>query len=146
ILYISGSQELAFTDGEIAKLRAFAQQGGLILGVADGNSEIFSKSFRALGNTLFRRYEFKQLPGNDIIFTHEQYNAAKWRTKPRVLALSNGTRYLMMLLPEGDASRAWQTRSDKNREDMYQLGANIFLYATDSKHLRVKGDTYIVAA
>ena len=35
ILYISGNQAIAFTEGEINKLRLFVQQGGMILGVAN---------------------------------------------------------------------------------------------------------------
>ena len=141
ILYISGSNNLDFKPEEIDKLRTFAEQGGLILGNADCNREIFTKSFEKLGHELFPRYEFKQIAPNDLIWK-EQFN--KWRMKPKVLELSNGVRKLMVLMPDYDPSRAWQARADTNREVAFQLGASIFLYAVDKKNMQNKGQTYIV--
>ena len=46
ILYISGNQTLAFSDQEINTLRAFVQQGGLILGAADCGSPLFFDKFQ----------------------------------------------------------------------------------------------------
>jgi hypothetical protein len=50
----------------------------------------------------------------------------------------------MILIPEADSGRAWQTDSYKTREELFQLGGNIFLYATGKANLRHKGDSYIV--
>ena len=146
ILYISGSEALNFGDAEIKKLREFAQEGGLILGNADCGSLAFSKSFIDLGSKAFPKYEFRDLPANHPIFTDEQFKASKWKTKPRVQALSNGVRELMVLVPEADLGRAWQTRSEKTREDLFQLGQDLFLYAVDKSNLRARGETYIVRA
>ena len=55
-----------------------------------------------------------------------------------------GVGVLMLLLPDHDAGRAWQTRADRTREELFQLGANVFLYAIDRQNLRVKGETYVV--
>jgi hypothetical protein len=52
----------------------------------------------------------------------------------------------MLLLPDSDAGRAWQTRSDRTKEPLFQLGADIFLYAIDKKNLQDRGETYIVTA
>ncbi len=144
ILYLSGAEELKFTPEEQAKLRTFVEQGGLILGNADCNSERFSKSFEKLGSELFPKYEFRQLPANHVIYTGEQYTTKKWKVHPKLRAMTNGVRELMVLVPDVDASRAWQTDSTKTRQETFELAADIFLYSIDKRNLHSKGDTYIV--
>jgi len=140
ILYISGAQALNFSDEDKAKLRRFVDEGGMILANADCAQQRFSASVVKLGKELFPKYEFRQVPANDLIW-HEQFS--QWRVKPRVMELNNGVRKLMLLIPDSDPARAWQTRSDRTREAMYQLGANIFLYAVDKRNLLLRGETYI---
>ncbi|HSZ56856.1 MAG TPA: DUF4159 domain-containing protein [Tepidisphaeraceae bacterium] len=144
ILYISGSQPLDFPADDLEKLRAYVEQGGIILGNADCGKEAFAKSFVELGKKLFPKYSFRQLPQQHVIFNREQYPGSSWRTRPIVQGLSNGVRELMLLLPDADAGRAWQTRSEQTKEPLYQVAADIFLYSVDKKHLQDKGDTYIV--
>lgn len=144
ILYISGSQQMAFSPEKIKKFRQYVEQGGMIVGNADCGRSEFTKSFIRLGTDLFPRYEFRQLPPGHAIYTHEQYNANRWRTRPNVMALSNGVRELMVLVPEADPSRAWQMHTYLSHEELFELGADVFLYAIDKKNLLNKGKTYIV--
>lgn len=144
ILYLSGNQELTLSDEEAGKLKAFVNQGGMILGNADCGSRAFATSFEKLGEKLFPDYKFRQVPLTHPIFSDEQFTAKHERSHPRLMGLSNGVRELMLLVPEADLSRAWQARSEKTREEAYHLGANIFLYSVDMRNLRYKGDTYIV--
>jgi len=58
ILYISGSQQLAYSPKKIEKFREFVEQGGMILGNADCGKPEFVKSFIRLGNDVFPNYEF----------------------------------------------------------------------------------------
>ena len=60
------------------------------------------------------------------------------------MGLTNGVRELMVLIPDADASRAWQSRSVTSREELFQMGADVFLYAVDKKNLLTKGRSYIV--
>jgi len=145
ILYITGSQPLDFKDDEVNKLRTFVEEGGMILANADCGQQAFANSFKKLGTKMFPTYEFRQLPATHPIFTREQYRADKWRVRPSVLGLSNGVRELMLLVPEPDPSRAWQTRSDRSKQDLFQLGTDIFLYSIDKRDLRNKGETYLVS-
>jgi Domain of unknown function (DUF4159)/Prenyltransferase and squalene oxidase repeat len=144
ILYISGNKELDFNNIELEKLRTFAEQGGVILGNSDCNNAIFSKSFEKLGNKLFPNYAFRDLPPGHPIFLDEQYPARLWKSRLKVRGLSNGIRELMLLAPEADMARGWHTRSEKTKQELYELGADIFLYAVDKKNLMHKGETYIV--
>jgi uncharacterized protein DUF4159 len=92
---------------------------------------------------MFKQYEFRQLPASHLIFT-EQYHASKWKVHPKLMGLSNGVREMMILIPEGDAGRFWQTDATKMRPEFFELGANIFLYATDRQNLVFKPDPYVV--
>jgi hypothetical protein len=147
ILYISGSATLKFTDAEEAKLREFAEQGGLILGHADCSNENFAKGFKALGAKLFNsKYEFRKLEAGHPIYTHQQFLAKNWKNQPDLQGLSNGVREMMLLIPTGDPGRAWQLGDFRTREDTFQLIDNILLYAVEGRDLRFKGSTYLVKA
>ncbi|HXE52262.1 MAG TPA: DUF4159 domain-containing protein, partial [Tepidisphaeraceae bacterium] len=141
ILYISGSQPLDFKPDEVSKLRDFVQQGGMIFANADCAKREFAASFEKLGKELFPKYAFHPVGADDLLWK-EQFT--RWRVKPKVTELTNGVRKLMVLVPDTDPSRAWQTRSDRTKESMYQLGANLFLYAVDKKNSLKKDQTYIV--
>jgi len=147
ILYICGDQELVFNDAQLKKLRQFVDEGGMILGSADCGlaKPQFAKSFEALGTKLFHR-AFRDLPRNSVMLTNEAFPAANWKSQPKIRAISNGIRELMILLPDDDAGRAWQTRAQKTKEELFQFGADLFLYAVDKKNLHNKGETYIVKA
>lgn len=142
ILYISGNQRLTFSDDERLKLKHFIEAGGLILGNADAGNNAFADSFRALGTQLFG-YGFRELPPEHCIYTNQQFDARKWRNKPGVVGMSNGSRELMLLIPRADAARAWQAQM-LIKEEMFQLGANIFLYSVDKQNLQRRGESHIV--
>jgi hypothetical protein len=145
ILYISGSRALDFDSGQKETLRRFVEQGGMILGNADGGEPAFANTFMKLGRELFPKYTFKEPAPNDLIW-REQF--AKWQLKPRLMEQSNGVRKLMLLIPTVDAGRAWQTlrdsKSKRHDEPLLELGANIFLYASDKRNAITRGDTYLV--
>ncbi len=144
ILFIAGSEALALTPEQEAKLKQFVEQGGLILGHADCGSDKFTRSFTKLGTKLFPAYEFRELPQEHPIYTNEQFMRAKWKNRFSLLSLSNGVREMMMIMPTADPGKAWQLNDDKGREEFFQAAANLFLYAVDKQNLRAKGETYLV--
>lgn len=144
ILYVAGSEAFTLGDEDVGKLRAFVEQGGLILGNSDCGNAKFTRGFTNLAKKLFPKYEFRELEMNHPVLAGQQFNAAKWKKKPRVMSLGNGVRELMVLVPADDLSKAWQLRSDRTKEELYQLGANVFLYTVRERPVGYKGDTYIV--
>ncbi|HEX4792299.1 MAG TPA: DUF4159 domain-containing protein [Humisphaera sp.] len=146
ILYIAGDQQLKFTDEEIGKLRQYVEGGGMIFGNADCGlaKPLFAKSFEELGKKLFPKYAFRDLPASNLIFTGQIFQRSKWSEKPTIRAMSNGVRELMVIFPDSDPARAWQTHAEKTKEEMYQATADLFLYAVDKSNLRNKGDSYII--
>jgi hypothetical protein len=143
ILYLSGSDALDLNPEDAKRLKLFVQQGGLLLGNADCGKEAFTRSFQALGRSLFGG-TFRQLPPQHPAFTHEQFPAKSWRVRPPVLGLTNGVRELMILLPSSDPARWWQTPNGAaGHEDAFQLGTDLYQYAID-RQLWNKGRSYIV--
>ena len=118
-------------------------RGGLIVANADCARRTFATAFQKLGQELFPGYEFRKLPAGSPILTNQQFNASTWRRKPDVLALGNGVREFMLLIPDDDAGRAWQ-KGDLSNEPLFQLMANVYLYATDKQRATLKGDTHVV--
>ena len=138
ILYIAGNQRLMFTPDQKAKLKAYVESGGLILGNSDCGNADFTTSFKKLGEELFPAYEFRDLPKEHVIFTQQLF---KIKNKPVVLGLSNGVREMMICIPQVDPARYWQLRS---KPELSQLAADIVLYATERRDMRYKGDGYFI--
>ncbi len=143
ILYITGNQVLNLTAEDEAKLKEFVNQGGLILGNADCGHLGFATSFKKLGAKLFPPGEFKELPAGHIVFNNF-YQRSKWKGGLSVQGLNNGARELMILFASADPSRIWQTGTYGAREEAWQFLANLYLYMSEKKDFRFKGDTYIL--
>ena len=146
ILYLSGTKVPRLSDDLKKKLRDYVEGGGLILGHADCGGRAFGTAFQKLGTELFPRYEFRELPADHPIYANGVFSREKWKSKPSVLGLSNGVRELMLLLPQGDLGRAWQTRVVGGKEEAWQLGANLFFYAAERRNLRFRGESHLVLA
>ncbi|MGD0462671.1 MAG: DUF4159 domain-containing protein [Tepidisphaeraceae bacterium] len=145
ILYIAGDKALHFADESKQKLKTFIEQGGMILFNADCGSAEFTESVKQLAAEMFPRIgEFRELPTNHCILRNEQFLGSDWRDPPVILGFSNGVRELMILLPKADPSRAWQAQLTASREPMFELGADLLLYASGKRNIREKGETYIV--
>jgi hypothetical protein len=117
-----------------------------VLGHADCGGRAFANAFQRLGVELFPRYEFRELPADHPVYANGVFAREKWKTKPSVLGLSNGVRELMLLLPQGDPGRAWQSKTLGGREEAWQLGANLFFYAAERRNLRFRGESHLVEA
>jgi hypothetical protein len=145
ILYVTGDKALDLSDPNKLKLKTFIQQGGMIVFNADCGSTEFSDSVKKLAADLFPDIgEFRELPIDHCILKNEQFLASEWRDPPTILGLSNGVRELMILLPKADPSRAWQAQLTSSKEELFELGADLLLYASDKQNIREKGDSYLV--
>lgn len=144
IMLITGNKPLDFSAEHLAKLRTYCQEGGIILGNADGSSPSFTASFRNLAKKLFPQYEMRQLPADSPVLTREQYPASRWRYPLPVESLSNGVREMMVLMPHGDPAKFWQLRDAVSHNSAFQFVDDLFLYSVDKKNLLEKGRTYLV--
>jgi hypothetical protein len=147
VLYLAGSKPPVnppLAVDEKAKLKQFAEEGGLIFASADGSSRAFAEWYRKLGAELFAGREWRELPADHPIYTSQQFPRSAWRQKPSVLGLSNGVRELMILLPTGDAGRWWQSGSTSQREEVWQLATNVHQYSAGREKPRLRGQTHVV--
>ena len=144
ILFVAGKDGWTPDDAARAKVKQFVESGGMVLANADCMGKEFTASIRKLGSDLFPGYEFRELPNDHPVYTEEQFNRERWKNKPSVLGLSNGVRELMILIPQADPGKAWQLGQVGGREEAWQLGANLILYAVDKRGLRNRGDTHLV--
>ncbi len=148
LLYMAGNTAPKLSPEDQDHLRAYIEDGGIVVGHADASSSQFSEGFRKLGETMFpfpgRR--FTALPDTHPIYTEQGFPRTGWRNKPIVQAITNGDRVLMLLLPSGDPAQVWQSQSfPPIKQDPFgQLMIDIVLYAEDQQGLREKGSTYIV--
>lgn len=139
ILYISGSGPLTLSDSDKAKLRQYVEDGGMLFFNPDGGKPTATDAFKKLGEELFPKYKFRELPEGSPIYTNQQFQRSKWRTKPPVQSLSNGAREMMITVPVLDCGRYWQT-DDQKRPELYQLPTDIFLYSVDRQNIQYKGE------
>jgi hypothetical protein len=147
ILYMSGNQAPKLSPEDQAKLKTYLEDGGLLLGHADCGSVAFNGGFRKLAETMFPGSALTPLPLDHPIYVSENFPRKLWKSKPQLDALTNGSRILMLLIPEGDPAKAWQTQSFPNiKSDPFgQMMIDILLYAGDQQNLRKRGETYLVS-
>ena len=131
ILYIASHEKCNFTAAQIVQFRKFVEAGGMIFTQADGNSPAFDQYARTLASKIFPQYEMKALPKTSLIYS------ALYKIDPVIplFSVSNGSRELIVHSPT-DISMAWQQRMDKTRTTNFQLGLNLFLYASGKSDLR----------
>ena len=136
VLYIASHQPPHFSEADYAKLRNFIMAGGMIFTHADGSSIAFNRWVPELARRIAPDGELKPIPDHDPILTL-QY---KLTSHPRLLGVSNGVRWLL-IHSSGDIALAWQQRSEKTQWMQFQLGTNIFLYASGKPDLRNRIDS-----
>jgi hypothetical protein len=141
ILFISGDKGPSLTDDDCDKLRSFAENGGLIFTHADDGSQTFNTFVADLSHRLFPQYALQDLPP-----THDIYSTLfPIDRKPRLQGVSNGARLLLLHSPT-DLNEAWQRGDWKEEPTAYELGLNVFIYATGKANFRNKLHTPLVAA
>lgn len=136
VLYLSGQREWDFDDAEVVKLREYCMRGGLIFAVVPRGGEDFEASMRKLAERLLPETPLRPLPSGHPLFSGEvQFQIEK---PPLLLHVTNGLR-TQMLLCTSDVASAWNEYRSEQRAADFQLGANVFLYATDkgTQHSRL---------
>jgi Domain of unknown function (DUF4159) len=139
ILFISGDKDPNLTDADCDKLRSFAENGGLIFTQADEGSDAFNKFVADLSHRLFPQYALQALPP-----THDIYSTLFRIDSPLPLqGVSNGSRLLLLHSPQ-ELNQAWQARNWIYQQSRYELGLNVFIYASGKANFRNKLHTPLV--
>ena len=131
VAFIASQLAPKLTDRNYAELRSFTQAGGLIFTQSDMASQAFDKWVGVLAEKVAPGHPLEVIPDTDPIYSI-QY---KLSTRRRLMGVRNGVRWLIVHSPN-DLAMAWQQRSDKTRLADFQLGMNVFLYASGKPDLK----------
>jgi hypothetical protein len=131
IISLASNKPVDLSPAEYDGIRNFVQNGGMLFMQADGGSPEFDAFARRAAHTLFPDYELQLLPA-----THPLCSTV-FKIKPddKLFIVTNGSRILMLYADE-DLSRDWELRDAKARPFPFQLGTNMFIYATGKRDLR----------
>ena len=127
ILYISGSKEPTFTDGELAALRRYVHQGGTILSCTECNGAGFSTGIRKVYERMFPQYKLTELPADHEIYS---INFKKLEGYVKLHAISNGIRPLV-IHADKDLPLSWQLLRTRSEPKAFEVTANVAMYVTD---------------
>ncbi|MEO6436874.1 MAG: DUF4159 domain-containing protein [Tepidisphaeraceae bacterium] len=140
VMFIASHKAPKLDDEQIGKLRTFAKNGGLIVTHADLASAEFNGWAGEFAKKIFPEYPLEDLPTDHALYT---LNYTVKLPRPRLQGLSNGSRLLLVHSPT-DISIAWQTRAVVSRKEMFEVGINLYLYATGKQRFRNRLDTTLI--
>ncbi len=141
VLYLSSDAPFDFSPEDVVKLRAYAESGGMIVVNVERKNRRVETATRTLATKLFPDREPRALPASSSIFTRQQFLASKWKRKPVVYGVTNGTREMMLILSD-DPAADWTRRS--TRTESLELFANAIQYATASTYATGAGQTWAI--
>ncbi|MHC4981763.1 MAG: DUF4159 domain-containing protein [Planctomycetota bacterium] len=127
ILYISGAKNFEFSEEDLAKLRRYVWQGGVIFSVTEGGGMGFRGAIRKYYEKLFPDYELTACEKDHRIYSicHKLDPA-----RARFHVITNGIRPLV-IHTDRDLARSWQSQRTLAERAAFQAAVNVCLYATD---------------
>ena len=134
LLYLSGAGPIELTDAEVSALRRFALRGGLIVSEAACNNGSFTLDMQNLYTRMFPEFPLRRLRDD-----HPVYSANfKVKDFAGLSGVSNGVRLLAVHSPR-ELSLALQLGPDATQRPVFEVMANLYMFATDKGHLRPRG-------
>jgi hypothetical protein len=131
ILYVASHAPVAFGEDALAKFRSYVGAGGMLFTQADGDRPEVNAWAEELAKKLFPDYPMADLPEDHALFK-VFYQPGD---RPPLRYVTNGSRVLM-LHSASDISQHWQTRNERNRRGLFELGVNVVLYASGKGEFR----------
>ncbi|NBB95205.1 MAG: DUF4159 domain-containing protein [Planctomycetes bacterium] len=124
VLVVTGSRDPRFTPEQIDKLRAYIQQGGTVLTIAEGGGRPFTEAVEAVCEEI--------IPGRDLADApadHAVYSALGRLTpgQPSARMVDNGVRPLWIHVDK-DIARSWQLQQAASRKGHFMFAANLLFH------------------
>jgi hypothetical protein len=142
LLYLASHAPVPLTDANLNDVRNYIEAGGMLFTNADADAKEFNDYVEELAKRLFPQFQMQDLPPEHPVYS--MIYRITGDKRPPLRGLSSGTRLLMIHSPT-DLATDWQNRHPKVRPTAFQLGANIFVYATGKAQLRNRLDTPVLA-
>jgi Domain of unknown function (DUF4159) len=144
VLYFAGNQRINLPEDQVNKLRDYIERGGILFFNPDCNAKPFVQGVEALAKQLYPDREFIELAENHPMMDNQLFPVSKMKgRKPRVRAITNGARLLVVLAAE-DLGKNWQAKETQSRAESFQIATNLFQYAIDKEFAQVKGRSHLV--
>ncbi|MEA2711908.1 MAG: hypothetical protein QOF78_4509 [Phycisphaerales bacterium] len=137
ILYIASNAAPKLGPDDANKIRQFVEAGGLLFTHADQGSDAFSAWAAKLAKEIFPGQALENLSPQHSLYS---VNYKIENPRPRLQAVDNGVR-LLMIHSLTDLANAWQVRASESRKLPFQVGVNLYLYATGKEQFRNRLDT-----
>jgi hypothetical protein len=133
VLYVASHAPPKLDQPERDKIRSFVAAGGLLFTQSDGNKPEMDAWAQELAATIFRPYELVDMPDDHEIY--QLHYRLSPENRPKLKYVTNGSRILMVHSPS-DLTQHWQLRAEKSKRAVFELGVNLFLYASGKADLR----------
>jgi hypothetical protein len=124
VLFITTDTPPGLSDEDYAKLRAFADAGGLIFLHNEWGSPEMNAFAAELVKKTFPESTLDKLPENHPVYS----SVFPLKTRPPLQGVSNGERLLLIYSPT-DITQTWISRKSKQTNAESELGLNIAIYA-----------------
>ncbi|MFP4106428.1 MAG: DUF4159 domain-containing protein [Phycisphaerae bacterium] len=135
ILFVTGHDFPNFNEGDVQKLRRYAETGGTLLFEACCGREDFRKGFRAFAARAFPEYKLRDLDPREHPVYRSHYPLG---TDYQLQGIDVGCRTGVIFSPNALAV-LWELETiPKHSEFAFRLGTNIAAYATGRETLRDK--------
>ncbi len=134
ILVVSGARDPQFTPAQIEKLRTYVQQGGMVLSIAEGRGQAFSRAVEAACEAIFPDRPLQAVPPEHPLY-NIQYHL---KASPPCRMVANAVRPLWVHV-DRDLGRAWQLGHVRARTRDFQFAINLALLADGNVRLRQRG-------
>jgi len=136
ILYIAAHDAPNLKPADEKKLRDYVLNGGLLVTESVDGSKDFTAWATDLGKRLFSPLAWQPLPRDHPLWTALK----RVKNVPHIQEISNGSRLFMLHISD-DLSKSWQARAEKDHQYDFDVGLDIFLYATGRTDLRNRLET-----
>ena len=133
ILYITAETTPELSDEQRGKLRRYTDTGGTILFEASCGNRKIGAWFRNTAKQLWPEWELKPVPREHPLWSSD----TKMIRQPRLYGMNDGVR-TFAFFSTADVSCPWNTLAVTKRQELFDLGTNLYVYATDRRALRAR--------
>lgn len=142
VLYLGGRTAWTFSDAQLDRLREYSDRGGLIFAVAEQGSPEFRKGMEELAGKLWPTLKLRPMrKSHPLLSGRVQYAIDR---PPPLSEVADGVRTRLLLCGE-DLARNWNEYQLKKGRRDFELGVNVYLYATDKSAPRSRLATSTIA-
>jgi hypothetical protein len=132
IVYISAESIIKLTDEDKAKLREYTFSGGTILFEASCGNPIVRTWWQRTAAEIWPEFELRRVDREHALWTAD---AQMRKQVPGLMEMADGVR-AFVFYASNDISCAWVMQQIPAREEAFQLGLNMYTYATDRARIR----------